>query len=175
MAEKATKSKAVEVKDGNKDPRKIYLRNVKVVFSNLVDEGFGRSITIDATEPEVATLIGEWVEANNIGKAPNAGKAQFKTYEDTIQYALRLNDNTKFVYSNGLDEKSLGYQSVVSLAANAFDYDNKFGKATSASLSAVIVHKGKASGADEDISELMGDVTDDIADGEAVDLKDQPF
>lgn len=152
------------------DSTKIYLKNVKVIFANLVDEGFGRSITIDATQPEVATMIEEWVAKNNIGKAPNAGKAIFKTYEDTIQYSLKLNDNTKFVYSGGLSDKDLGYGSVVSLAANAFDYDNKFGKGTSSSLSAVIVHKGKASGADDDIRELL-----DGLEGEGVDLSEIPF
>jgi len=162
-------------KEAAPNPTKIYLKNVKVIFANHVDEGFGRSITINATEPDVATAIEEWVAKNKIGKATNAGKAVFKTYEDTIQYSLKLNDNTKFVYSEGLSEKDLGYGSVVSLAANAFDYDNKFGKGTSASLSAVIVHKGKASGADDDIAELLGDIDEDIANGEPVDTDKVPF
>lgn len=154
-----------------KDPRKIYLKNVKVIFANLVDEGFGRSITIDATEPEIATAIDEWVAANNIGKAPNQGKANFKQYEDTIQYAFKINDNTKFVYADGLGEKDLGYKAEVSLAANAFDYDNKFGKGTSSSLSAVVVHRGKATGAEQDIAELLG--TDDGS--TPVNLDEVPF
>lgn len=140
------------------NPQKIYLKDAKVIFANLVDEGFGRSITIDATEPEVATAIDEWVSSNNIGKGPNAGKANFKTYEGTVQYSFRMNDNTKIVYNNGLSENELGYGSVVSLASNAFEYDNKFGKGTSASLSAVIVQRGRASGADEDINYLLGDL-----------------
>lgn len=165
-----TKKNEVQEAPAN-DPRKIYLKNVKVVFSNLVDEGFGRSITIDATEPEITTAIDEWVSANNIGKAPNAGKANFKTYEDTIQYAFKINDSTKFVYANGLSESDLGYRAEVSLAANAFDYDNKFGKGTSSSLSAVVVHKGKATGADADIAALM----DGLEGTEEVDLSEQPF
>src|SRR5690606_40002620 len=127
----------------NKDPRKIYLKNVKVIFANLKDEGFGRSITIDCTEPEIGEAIEAWVVANKIGKAPNTGVPNFKTYEDTIQYAFKINDSTKFVYADGLGEADLGYRAEVSLAANAFDYDNKFGKGTSSSLSAVVVHKGK--------------------------------
>jgi hypothetical protein len=157
-----------------KDPRKIYLKNVKVVFANLVDEGFGRSITIDATAPEVATAIDEWVTANNIGKGDHAGKANFKTYEDTIQYALKINDSTKFVYANGLSESDLGFRAEISLAANAFDYDNKFGKGTSASLSAVVVHKGKATGADQDIEELMAGFDEELTEEEKL-LKEQPF
>lgn len=162
-------AKTADTKTAAKDPKKIYLKNVSIVFANLVDEGFGRSITIDATEPEIVTAIEEWVDANNIGKVPNAGKAQFKTYEDTIQYAFKINDGTKFVYAEGLSEKDLGYRAVVSLAANAFDYDNKFGKGTSASLSAVVVHKGRASGADDDIVELLGEGIS------AVDLSETPF
>lgn len=151
------------------DPRKIYLKNVSVVFANLEDEGFGRSITIDATDEDVKLEIEKWVHDNNIGKAPNTGKANFKTYEDRLQYAFKINDSTKFVYAEGLSSADLGYRAEVSLAANAFDYDNKFGKGTSSSLSAVVVHKGKATGADADIEELMG------AEGTPVNLDEQPF
>lgn len=166
-----TKETTTNEQEQAKDPRKIYLKNVKVVFANLVDEGFGRSITIDATEPEIATEIEDWVSRNNIGKAPNTGKANFKTYEDTIQYAFKINDSTKIVYANGLSESDLGYRAEISIAANAFDYDNKFGKGTSSSLSAVVVHRGKATGADDDITELMGG----IEDGEPINLDEQPF
>lgn len=169
--EKTTKEETTKAEASNK----LYLKNVKVVFANLVDEGFGRSITVNATDPEVATAIEDWVSANNIGKAPNQGKANFKTYEDTIQYAFKLNDNTKFVYSGGVSDKDLGYGAVVSLAANAFDYDNKFGKGTSSSLSAVVVHKGKSTGADEDLAELLGDIDTDIAQGEDVTAEGTPF
>lgn len=167
MSKEATKDETTKAAS-----TKIYLKNVKVIFANLVDEGFGRSITIDATEPEVATEIEEWVERNKIGKAPNAGKANFKRYEETLQYAFKLNDSTKFVYSAGVTDKDLGYGAVVSLAANAFDYDNKFGKGTSSSLSAVVVHKGKSTGADDDLAELLGDISEDES---AELLKEQPF
>ena len=167
---KETTTKEANTGANIKDPRKIYLKNVKVVFANLQDEGFGRSITIDATEPEIQKQIEEWVATNNIGKAPNQGVANFKTYEDTVQYAFKINDSTKFVYANGLSETDLGYRAEVSLAANAFDYDNKFGKGTSSSLSAVVVQKGKATGADSDIAELMG-----LEDGEKIDLTEIPF
>ena len=162
-------SETTTKKEVAKDPRKIYLKNVKVIFANLQDEGFGRSITIDSTEPEVTTAIDEWVATNKIGKAPNTGKANFKTYEDTIQFAFKINDGTKFVYAEGLGEKDLGYKAEVSLAANAFDYDNKFGKGTSSSLSAVIVHRGKSTGADSDIAELLGE------EGTPINLDEVPF
>ncbi len=141
------------------NPRRLYLKNVKVVFADLVDKGFGRSVTIDATEPAVTTAIEEWVARNNIGKPPNNGKAHFKRYGDVLQYSFKVNDSTKFIYNEGLSSDDLGYQAVVSLAANAFDYNNKFGKGTSSSLNVVVVNKGRATGVDEDIAELTGDTS----------------
>lgn len=165
MTKEATTTEAA------KDTRKIYLKNVSVIFSNLVDEGFGRSLTIDATDPNIQKVIEDWVKVNNIGKKPNTGVANFKEYNDTVQFAFKINDSTKFVYADGLGEADLGYKAEVSLAANAFDYDNKFGKGTSSSLSAVVVHRGKSTGAEADIEELLGG----IEGGTPVDLSEQPF
>lgn len=158
---------------------KIYLKGVKVVFANIEDEGFGRSITIDATDKETKKAIEAWVKENKIGKE-HPGEANFKTYEDTIQYSFRLNDNTKFVGRSGLTEKDLGYGATVSLAANAFDYDNKYGKGTSASLSAVVIEKGKSSGADADLAELLEDDKENVevapgVEGKPVDVSEIPF
>lgn len=180
MSKETTSNKNESTDTASKDPRKIYLKNVKVVFANLVDEGFGRSITIDCTNPTIGEAIEDWVKANNIGKAPNNGVPNFKTYEDTIQYAFKINDSTKFVYADGLSEADLGYGAEVSLAANAFDYDNKFGKGTSSSLSAVVTHKGRATGADQDIETLLDGLDDDdpikgLEDAEKVNLTEQPF
>ena len=151
---------------------KIYLKGVKVVFASLQDEGFGKSITVDATDKDIKSGIEQWVKENKIGKT-NPGVTNFKDYEGTIQYAFKLNDKTKIVYRTGVSEGDLGWGSVVSLSANAFEYNNKFGKGTSASLSAVVVEKGAASGADDDLAELLEDA--DIEGGEAVDLSTIPF
>lgn len=166
----------VKVSDG-----KIYLKNVKVVFASLQDEGFGRSITIDATDKDIKAGIEEWVKANKIGKT-NPGVANFKTYEETIQYAFKLNDKSKFVYRSGVSEGDLGWGSIVSLSANAFEYNNKFGKGVSASVSAVVVEKGASSGADDDLRELLdGDEegeTVEVApgvEGKPIDLSEIPF
>jgi len=148
---------------------KIYLKNVKVIFATLSDEGFGRSITIDATDKDIKKGIEDWVKANKIGK-DTPGEAKFKTYEETIQYNFRLNDKTKFVYRSGVSEGDLGWGSIVSLSANAFEYNNKFGKGFSASLSAVVVEKGAASGADDDLAELLED-----EEGTPVDISEIPF
>jgi len=153
---------------------KIQIKNAKVIFATLQDEGFGRSIVIDVTDKELQTAIEGWVKANKIGKA-NPGVANFKTYEDTVQYNFRLNDSTKIVYRSGVSEGSLGYGAVISLSANAFEYNNKFGKGTSASLSAVVVEKGRSTGADADLAELL-DGEDIIASGEPIELSDEiPF
>lgn len=140
---------------------KIKLSSVKVVFANLEDEGFGKSITIDATESKLQDQISAWVKANNIGKAGNAGIANFKEYEKdgnkTIQYSFRINDYTKFAGLNGLNESNLGFGAIVSLVAQAFDYDNKFGKGTSASLSAVLVENSNTTSADSDLADLVSE------------------
>jgi len=159
---------------------KIQIKNAKVIFATLEDEGFGRSIVIDATDKELQEAIKEWVKANKIGK-DHPGVANFKTYEETIQYNFRLNDNTKIVYRSGVSEGSLGYGAVISLSANAFEYNNKFGKGTSASLSAVVVEKGRSTGADADLAELLEVSEEEQAEidkigGESkVDLNEIPF
>lgn len=164
---------------------KIKLSGLKVIFANLEDEGFGKSITVDATDPTVQKEISDWVKKNNIGKGKNAGVANFKEYEKddtvTIQYSFRMNDNTKIAGLNGLDKDSLGYGSVVSIVANAFEYNNKFGKGFSASLSAVLVERAATTGGDADLADLLSEhggsqdvVLKDIDDG-PIDLADIPF
>jgi hypothetical protein len=158
---------------------KIQLKNVKVIFANVIDEGFGKSITIDATDKDIKAGIEQWVKENKIGKT-NPGEANFKTYEETVQYSFRLNDKTKFVYRSGVPEGSLGYGAEVSLAANAFEYNNKFGHAISASISAVIVEKAAKTGADDDIADLLGDDDDTVevapgVKGKPVDTAEIPF
>ena len=165
---------------------KIKLGGMKVIFANLVDEGFGKSITVDVTDEKYQKAIAEWVKANNIGKGANAGKPNFKEYtkdgNTTVQYSFKINDNTRFAGLNGLTEANLGYGATIALIAQAFDYDNKFGKGTSASLSAVVVERGATTGADADLSELLSEegeqptqdvVLEDIE--EEIDLKDIPF
>lgn len=143
---------------------KIKLGGMKVIFANLVDEGFGKSITVDVTDEKYRNAITKWVKENNIGKGANAGKPNFKEYtkdgNTTVQYSFKINDNTRFAGLNGLTEANLGYGATIALIAQAFDYDNKFGKGTSASLSAVVVERGATTGADADLSELLSEEGD---------------
>ena len=123
------------------DNKIIVLTHVNVIFSELVDKGFGRSITIDATDKELQKSITEWVKANNI----NGGTPKFKEYTNekdgktTIQYNFKLSDYTQINGKDGLGEKELGYGAVVNLQARAYEYENKFGKGISSSLDGIFV------------------------------------
>ena len=117
----------------------IVLKGVNVIFSELTDKGYGRSITIDATKPEIQKQITDWVKANNI----NGGTPKFKDYTDkegktTKQYSFKLSEYTQ-IAGKDLDEKSLGYGAVINLQARAFEYENKFGKGISASLDGIFI------------------------------------
>ena len=115
------------------------IKHAKVIFADLEDRGYGRSITIDVTDPEMADLIKDWCKATGV----NGGKANIKEYVDkdgkkTLQYAFKLSKYTEIEYKEGIAER-LGYGAIVNLTARTFEYDNKFGKGKSASLAAVFV------------------------------------
>ena len=123
--------------------KELVLKNVKVIFADLEDRGFGRNIVIDATDIDTREAIANWVKENNI----NGGEAKFKDYttkegEETKQYTFKLSNYTEFDGDNNLNEKSLGYGAIINLSAAAYDYNNKFGAGTSASLRAVYVKQG---------------------------------
>ena len=134
--------------------RTLQLFDIKVIFADLEDRGFGRNIVIDATDEAIQTQIKEWVKDNNI----NGGEAKFKDYTDkegktTKQYTFKLSQYTEFGGADNLNEKAIGYGAVVNLLASAYDYDNKFGKGTSASLRAVYVKEGQVKSALSSIAE----------------------
>jgi hypothetical protein len=137
------------------DTTKLKLEHVAIVFANLEDEGFGRSLTIDVTDKAVQDKITAWVKENNIGKT-TPGVVKFKEYEGKLQYALKISDYTQFAGLNGLTKDNLGFSAKVSIVAQAFEYDNKFGKGVSANLSAVLVEERAKTSADADMAELMG-------------------
>ena len=131
----------------------IQLFDVKVIFADLEDRGYGRNIVIDVTDPETQKAISEWVKENNI----NGGEAKFKEYttkdgEETKQYTFKLSNYTQFGGKDTLDEKALGYGAIINLLASAYDYNNKFGKGTSAALRAVYVKEGAVKSALGEIS-----------------------
>ena len=161
------------------DTTKLKLEHVNIVFANLVDDGFGRSLTIDVTDKAVRDKITKWVETNNIGKGDKAGKPNFKEYEGKMQYAIKISDYTRFAGLNGLTKDDLGFSAKVSLVAQSFEYDNKFGKGVSANLSAVLVEERAKTGGDADMADLLGDtqldtVITEVGD-ELIDLDNIPF
>lgn len=115
------------------------LKHVKVIFADLEDRGYGRSITIDVTDSETNDIVKDWCEATGV----NGGKANIKEYKDkdgnvTLQYNFKLSKFTEIEYKEGIAER-LGYGAIINLTARAFEYDNKFGKGISASLASVFV------------------------------------
>lgn len=164
----------------DKTDNKLKLKNVKVVFFNPEDEGFGTSITIDCTDSEVKKQIADWVKENNIGK-DNPGVANFKEYtpdggDTTIQFAFKINEYTRYAGINGLGKEDIGFGAVVDLIASAYTYNNKFtgGKdRVGQSATAIVVRKGASSGGDADLAELLGDIGEEPE--EEVEVTSVPF
>lgn len=134
--------------------RTLQLFDIKVIFADLEDRGFGRNIVIDATDEKIQKAIIEWVKENNI----NGGEAKFKDYtnkdgETTKQYTFKLSKFTEFGGKDNLDEKAIGFGAIVNILASAYEYENKFGKGTSASLRAVYVKEGQVKSALSSIAE----------------------
>lgn len=144
------------------DRSKLKLEHVSIVFANLEDEGFGRSLTIDVTDKDIQDQITAWVKENKIGKT-TPGVAKFKEYEGKHQYAFKISDYTQFMGKDGLTKENLGFGAKISLIAQSFAYDNKFGKGVSANLSAVLVEERAKTSADADMAELLDSLPTDDA------------
>lgn len=161
-----------------KDNSKIKLEHVSVVFSSLEDEGFGRSLTIDVTDKAIQDKITAWVKENKIGKT-TPGVVKFKEYEGKFQYAFKISDYTQFMGKNDLTKENLGFGAKISLVAQSFAYDNKFGKGISANLSAVLIEERAKTSADADMAELLSSLPTDeppLTDDDApISLDDVPF
>lgn len=153
---------------------KIKLKNVRVLFYSPEDDGFGTSITIDATDEAVKKQITDWVKRNNIGKdEPGVPKfkehTREKTGETTTQFAFKINDYTKYAGINGLGQEDIAYGSHVDLIANAYVYNNKFtsGKErVGQSVSAIVVRSAGSIGGDADLADLLSDFQDEASESE---------
>lgn len=160
------------------DKAKLTLQNLKVVFYNPEDEGFGTTITVDVTDKDVQKNIEAWVKENNIGK-DTPGVPKFKTYkpeegDEVVQYAFNLNEYTKYGSTEGLTKDDIGYGAVVDIIARAYEWNNKFGQGVSQSATAIVIRKGKSGGNDDDLAELLGDAGDSEATTE-IKAEDIPF
>ena len=124
------------------ETKELILTHANVIFSELADKGFGRSITIDVTDPEVQAQIVDWAETNGI-------KPKFKDYTNkdgktTKQFTIKLSEYTQIDGKDGLGEKNLGYGAIVNVVVRAFTYKNKFGEGKSCSASGVFLVEGMA-------------------------------
>lgn len=113
----------------------LILKNVKVIFTELEDKGFGTNITIDASSKDVQDKINAWAKENGL-------TFKIKDYTDkegktTQQASFKL---SKFVQIEGFEEwQSLGYGAVINLIVRAYEYDNKFGKGMTSSIAGIRV------------------------------------
>ena len=117
------------------ESKELIIKHANVIFSELTDKGFGRSIVIDATDADLQKQINDWSTANGV-------KPKFKDYTDkegktTKQYTIKLTEYTQIDGNEG--EKSLGYGAVVNVIIRSFEYNNKFGKGKSCSASGIFV------------------------------------
>ena len=156
-----TKKEVTTAAESKVKQPKLKLKNVEVVFANLEDEGFGRSLTIKVTS-ENETMINDFFKVNQIGneKSKVIGEPNYKEYEGTKQLGIRFNDNTRFAGLNGLDQLDLGFGARIDCVVNAFEYNNKFTRGATfvgASLSAVVILSGRKTGADADLNDLLNE------------------
>ena len=132
----------------------LVLKDVPVLFSNFdKDDEFGRSITIDATDPGIRDEITNWVKRNKVGIITSGrnknedsykGEPNFKEYNETIQYTLKLNKNNDPAFKSECGDatiKDVRYTARISLVAQAFKFDNKFGSGVSASIISIALTK----------------------------------
>lgn len=119
----------------------IIINNVKVIFCDLKDRGFGKSVTI-AVDDKIKADITAWVKTNNI----NGGIPRFKEYtnkntkETTTQYTFKFSNFIEIESPVSESEGyGLRYGAIISLRARAFEYNNKFGSGVSSSVSHLYV------------------------------------
>ena len=94
----------------------LIIKNAKIVFAELEDNGFGKNIVIDVTDKELQDLISVFYKAAKIGD----GKPKFKDYtnkdgETTKQFTLKLSEYTDIDGKDGLGAKDLRYGAKVNI------------------------------------------------------------
>lgn len=134
------------------ESKKLVLKNVKLLFVEIKDKDFGSSITIDVSNENVRKEIENYYASENL-------TPKFKDYtneksgETTKQFSVKLASFVKIqdeagteydldVIENNLHTAKLGYGAELNIAIRPYDYDNKFGKGRSASVSAIKIVKG---------------------------------
>lgn len=134
------------------ESNKLVLKNVKLLFIEIKDKDFGSSITIDVSDAKVKSEIEAFYASQGI--TPKfKDYTNEKTNESTKQFSVKLASFVKIqdeagldydldVIENNLHTAKLGYGAELNVAIRPYDYDNKFGKGRSASVSAIKIVKG---------------------------------
>lgn len=153
-----------------KDLKLIKLKNLEVAFANLEDDNpYGKSIMVVIDDPVVKSKIETWVRQNNIGKAEQAGVAQFNKYEDQERFKFKFTEHTKVVDMTGKDAiDGLNRGAIISLIAKSYEYHHKqFGSGVSQSLQTIIVMKPAINEADAMTTEYLDELRDSTDDEES--------
>ena len=119
------------------------IKGAKIVFADLTDKGYGKNIVIDVSDIDLQEQIAKFYEDAKIG----AGKPKFKDYTNkdgvtTKQFTLKLSDFTDIDGKDGLGADDLRYGAKVNVLVRTYDWDNKFGKGTSARVQSIFVVEG---------------------------------
>lgn len=123
--------------------QELILKDVKIIFAELEDKGFGRNIVIDATDKAIQDVINDYYAEFNIG----GGKPKFKDYTDkegktTKQFTIKISDYCDFDGKDGLGESDLRYGAKVNVLIKSYEWDNSFGKGVSARAQSIYVVEG---------------------------------
>lgn len=121
----------------------LIIKNAKIVFAELEDNGFGKNIVIDVTDKALQDQITDFYKAAKIAD----GKPKFKDYtnkdgETTKQFTLKLSEFTDIEGKDGLGAKDLRYGAKVNILVRTYEWDNKFGKGISARAQSIFVVEG---------------------------------
>ena len=119
------------------------IKGAKIVFADLTDKGYGKNIVIDVSDIDLQEQIAKFYEDAKIGD----GKPKFKDYTNkdgvtTKQFTLKLSDFTDLEGKDGLGADDLRYGAKVNVLVRTYDWDNKFGKGTSARVQSIFVVEG---------------------------------
>ena len=111
----------------------LIIKNAKIIFAELEDNGFGRNIVIDVTDKEFQDLIQDFYKEYKVA----GGKPKFKDYtnkdgQTTKQFTIKLSDFCDIEGKEGLGAKDLRYGTIVNILLTTYEWDNKFGKGISA-------------------------------------------
>lgn len=119
------------------------IKGAKIVFADLTDKGYGKNIVIDVSDIDLQEQIAKFYEDAKIGD----GKPKFKDYTNkdgvtTKQFTLKLSDFTDIEGKDGLGADDLRYGAKVNVLVRTYEWDNKFGKGTSARVQSIFVVEG---------------------------------